>query len=83
MPPKRPQDERSSEPISWRPRPVVRALLEGAAMIRGWPIAKILEEGAEQYALEVVSDAIRGIGRVKRAQRRERARKGGLARHKK
>jgi hypothetical protein len=82
MPRKRstlPQDERS-EIISWRPKPAVRGLLEGAAMVRGWPITRILEEGATAYALEICSDAIRGLGHVRRANRRARAKSGGLAR---
>lgn len=73
------QDERS-EIISWRPKPALRGLLEGAAMVRGWPITRVLEEGAERYALEICSDALRGLGRVRAANRRDRARKAGLAR---
>jgi len=58
-------------------------LLEGAAMVRGWPIARILEEGAEQRALEICSDALRGLGHVRRKNRVERARKAALARNRK
>jgi hypothetical protein len=49
-------------------------------MVRGWPITRILEEGAMAYALEICSDAIRGLGLVRRANRRARSRKAGLAR---
>jgi len=77
---KRPQDERSPEVISWRVPARIAGLLEGAAMIRACPLSKILEEGATQHAMEIVSDAIRGLGHLRRKNRRDKARKAGLAR---
>lgn len=77
---KRPQDERSPEVISWRVPARIAGLLEGAAMIRGWPVSRILEEGATERAMEICSEALRGLGHIRRKNRIERARKAGLAR---
>lgn len=74
-----PQDERA-ETITWRPSRMDRALIEGAAMVRGWPVARVLSEGAVQYALEICEDALRGLGKVRRERRRASARKAALAR---
>jgi hypothetical protein len=80
---KAPQDKRSETTVTWRPRPSVAVLIEQAAVLRGWPVNKLLEEAAIPFALEICSDALRGLAKIRAANRRERARKGGLARHKK
>ncbi len=77
---RKPQDERSSELVSWRVKPEIGVLLEQAAMIRGWPLSRVLEEGAVQRALEICADALRGLARIRRANRKAKARIAGLAR---
>lgn len=79
--PKRPQDDESPKLLSWRVKPEIGVLLEQAALMRGWPVTRILEEGGVMRALEICTDALRGLAKVRAANRKARARKAGQARH--
>lgn len=74
-----PQNQRSSEVISWRIKPEIFTLLQEAARIRGWPVERILEEGGIARALEICGDALRSLAKVRVANRQARSRQGGLA----
>lgn len=77
--PQVPQNQRSSEVISWRIKPEIFTLLQEAARIRGWAVERILETGGVNYALEICQDAMRSLAKVRVANRRARSRQGGLA----
>lgn len=80
---KMPQDKRSDTTVTWRPRASVAVLIEQAALLRGWTVNRLLEEAAIPYAFEICEDALRGLAKIRAANRRERARKAALARHRK
>ena len=75
-----PQVERSEKVISWRPSEREMTMFEAVAAIRGWTVNRLCEEATVQFCYEVAGDALRLLGKIRRANRRERAQKAGLAR---
>lgn len=77
-----PSDERSLDTISWRPGKRIKVLVEAAALIKGWPVNRLLDECVEMFATEIVEDAARALGWVRREHRRQRSQKAARTRAK-
>lgn len=70
----------SNNVVAWRIKPELMVLFQGAADIRGWDVARLLEEGATRLAYEITADAARAMGRIRRANRKARSRKAAATR---
>ena len=57
----------------------VFALVDQAAIIKGWPRSRIVEEGAVKRAQEVLEEQSRAYAQARKAARQVRAQAGGLA----
>ncbi len=67
--------------ISARIRPESLQVVDHAADMKGWPRARIVEEGAIQYAQLIIAQEGARQAAARKAMRRAKARLGGLARH--
>lgn len=58
----------------------VFALVDQAAIIKGWPRSRIVEEGAVKRAQEVLEEQSRAYAQARKAARQVKAQSGGRAR---
>lgn len=56
-------------------------IVDQAAVIRGWPRAQVVEEGALLRAQQILDQAVTAYAKVRKAIRSHKASKAGVARH--
>lgn len=80
-----PQERREKPPgtrtISAKVRKEVADMVLNAAVIRGWPLSRVVEEGAILRAQQIVDETSGAWAKVRKAIRVHKATKAGLARH--
>jgi uncharacterized protein (DUF1778 family) len=63
--------------------PETFAIVDQAAVIRGWPRAKVVELGALEYAQRILETATGAMAQMRRMMRQSKARSGGVAKARK
>jgi len=80
-----PQERRKKTPttrtISAKVRKEVADIVLNAAVIRGWPVSRVVEEGALLRANQIVDETSGAWAKVRKAIRSHKASKAGEARH--
>lgn len=80
MPQERRRPNRGTALISARVDLHIFGLIDQAAITRGWPRSRVVEEGAISFAREIMAQAAGAQAALRRIARKAKARRAGLAR---
>ena len=70
---------RKTTVISAKVTAAVAEIVRNAAVIRGWPTSRIVEEGALIRAQQVLEETTKAHAQLRRMTRQSKSRQGGLA----